>query len=170
MAVFQIGPLILELTMVVVIIGTLFPWYYLVIIVVSIVAYVVDTFVVTEWRAKYFKELNNKDNAYVSRSTDSLLNFETVKYFNAEAHETARYKKALMDYKWMNVKVTKSMIVLNLSQAVCIGVALALNLIIANNGIQSGTINIGDFIMLNTYILQIYTPLGFLGTMWRLIR
>ena len=70
----------------------------------------------------------------------------------------------------MNVKVTKSMIVLNLSQAVCIGVALALNLIIANNGIQSGTINIGDFIMLNTYILQIYTPLGFLGTMWRLIR
>ena len=132
MAVFSIAPLFLELIMVVIIFFLLFPWYFGVIIVVSIVVYLIDTFTVTEWRAKYFKELNRKDNAYVQRATDALLNFETVKYFNAEAHEEERYFKALMEYKYMNVSVTKSMVILNLSQAVCIGIALAANLMVAN--------------------------------------
>lgn len=73
--------------MVVVIIGAMFPWYFFLIILGSITGYLVDTFLVTEWRAKYFKDMNLKDQAYNQKATDSLLNFETVKYFNAEAHE-----------------------------------------------------------------------------------
>lgn len=95
LTIFQIGPLILELAFVIIIIAYIFPWYFFIVILVSIVAYVTDTFLVTEWRAKYFKSMNIKDQNYNQKATDSLLNFETVKYFNAEKHEEERYMKAL---------------------------------------------------------------------------
>lgn len=168
--IFSIWPLFMELAFVVVVIGFFFPFWFFILVILSIVAYIVDTFVVTEWRAKFFKNMNTKDNNYVQKATDSLINFETVKYFNAEEHEEKRYMEALKEYKTANIKVTKSLVVLGLSQATIINIGLLLNLALANYMIMKGTLVIGDFVMINTYILQIYGPLNFLGTMWRFIR
>lgn len=114
----------------IVIVGILFPWYFFLIILVSIAAYIIDTFVVTEWRAKYFKTQNIKDQNYNQKATDALLNFETVKYFNAEQHEEERYMKALQDYKKENVKVSYSLVTLNLSQAAIIALCILANLML----------------------------------------
>jgi ATP-binding cassette subfamily B protein len=168
--IFNIWPLFLELTFVVIVIAIYFPFWFFFLVLISIVAYITDTFVVTEWRAKYFKRMNQKDNNYVQKATDSLINFETVKYFNAELHEENRYMEALQEYKKENIKVTRSMVVLGLSQATIINIGLLLNLLLANYMIVTKQLIIGDFVMLNTFILQIYAPLNFLGTMWRSIR
>jgi ABC-type transport system involved in Fe-S cluster assembly fused permease/ATPase subunit len=114
--------------------------------------------------------MNTADNNYVQKATDSLLNFETVKYFNAEKHEEERYMKALQVYKKENIRVTRTLVVLNLSQNFVINIGLLLNLLLANYMIVSGNLIIGDFVLLNTYMLQIYAPLNFLGTLWRWIR
>lgn len=168
--IFNIWPLFLELAFVVVIIGFFYPFWFFILVLISIIAYILDTFLVTEWRAKYFKRMNKSDNNYVQKATDALLNFETVKYFNAEEHEEKRYMDALQDYKKENIRVTKSLVVLGLSQATIINIGLLLNLLLANYMITTGQLIIGDFVMLNVYILQIYGPLNFLGTMWRFIR
>lgn len=168
--IFSIGPLFLELLFVVLIIGFFFPYWFFLLIVISVVGYILDTYFVTEWRAKYFKNMNDKDNNYVQKATDALLNFETVKYFNAEKHEEDRYMEALEQYKYANIRVTKSLVVLGISQNVIINIGLLLNLFLANYMIITGQLVIGDFVMLNAYILQIYAPLNFLGTMWRFVR
>lgn len=168
--IFNIGPLFLELLLVVLIIGFFFPYWFFILVCLSIIAYMVDTFYVTEWRARYFKAMNTADNNYVQKATDSLLNFETVKYFNAEKHEEERYMEALKIYKKENIKATRSLVVLNISQNFVTNLGLLLNLLLANYMIVSGELIIGDFVLLNTYMLQIYAPLNFLGTMWRMIR
>jgi ATP-binding cassette subfamily B protein len=114
--------------------------------------------------------MNLKDNAYVQKATDSLLNFETVKYFNAEDHERDRYMKALQEYKVENVATTNSMVVLNISQSFLLFVGLLLNLLLGAYQIENGTFQVGDFVLLNTYILQVYGPLFFLGSFWRWIK
>lgn len=163
-------PLILELAFVLGIISYLFPWEFVCIVFGSLLLYVALTYIVTEWRAKFFKAMTLKDAEYNQKATDSLLNFETVKYFNAEQHEEERFKASLMQYKTANVTVAKSLVTLNITQAICISLGLAANLLMAFSKIQSGAMNVGDFVSLNAYILQMYIPLSFLGTMWRFIR
>lgn len=124
----------------IVIIGILFPWYFFLIILVTIAAYIIDTFVFTEWRAKYFKNQNIKDQNYNQKATDALLNFETVKYFNAEQHEEDRYMKALLDYKKENVKVSYSLVTLNLSQALIIVICMSAILTLTLYSIRNGTL------------------------------
>lgn len=124
----------------------------------------------TEWRAKYFKSLATKDTEYNQKATDSLLNFETVKYFNAEKHEEERFLNALGEYKKENITVAKSLVVLNITQSGIIALGLLTALLIAYHKIIGGTFKVGDFVMINTYILQMYAPLNFLGTFWRFIR
>lgn len=111
-----------------------------------------------------------KDAAYSQKATDSLLNFETVKYFNAEEHEEERFLKALKEYKSANITVAKSLVVLNISQAFIIALGLSSSLFLAYYMISDQTLQVGDFVMINTYIIQMYAPLGFLGTFWRFIR
>jgi ATP-binding cassette, subfamily B, heavy metal transporter len=111
-----------------------------------------------------------KDTEYNQKATDSLLNFETVKYFNAEKHEEDRFLKALGEYKHENVVVAKSLVLLNMTQAGIIALGLLAALMIASTKIVGGDFQVGDFVMINTYILQIYAPLNFLGTFWRFIR
>jgi len=125
---------------VIVIIGILFPWYFFLIILVTIAAYIIDTFVFTEWTAKYFKNQNIKDQNYNQKVTDALLNFETVKYFNAEQHEEDRYMKALLDYKKENVKVSYSLVTLNLSQALIIVICMSAILTLTLYSIRNGTL------------------------------
>ena len=170
MALFQILPLIVELILVMTIIFSLYPVIFFLVVFASVAIYIGATIVLTEWRAKYFKSMAQKDTEYNQKSTDSLLNFETVKYFNAEKHEEDRFLKALGDYKRENVVVAKSLVALNMTQSGIIAMGLLAALMIATNKVVEGQFKVGDFIMINTYILQIYAPLNFLGTFWRFIR
>jgi ABC-type transport system involved in Fe-S cluster assembly fused permease/ATPase subunit len=89
------------------------------------------TYIGTEWRAKYFKDMNKKDSQYVQKATDSLLNFETVKYFNAEDHEQKRFQIPLLEYKHANIKVTQSMVAVNVTEGLTISVGLTISLYLA---------------------------------------
>ena len=100
---FTLFPMMLDITIVLIVVTILFPYYFLLIILTIIVIYMVATFMITEWRAKYFKAMNIADNNYVQKATDALLNFETVKFFNAEGHEAQRFNGALLNYKAKNI-------------------------------------------------------------------
>jgi len=168
---FNLLPIFIELLFVLIIIAVIYPIAFFVICGGSVVIYIFSTVMVTEYRAKYFKRMATKDTEYVQKATDSLLNFETVKYFNAEEHEEQRFINALQDYKKENIIVARSLVALNVMQGFVIASGLVLALLLAYSKIINFKgFNVGDFVMINTYILQMYTPLNFLGTFWRFIR
>jgi ABC-type transport system involved in Fe-S cluster assembly fused permease/ATPase subunit len=167
---FSLLPIILELSFVMGVIGFIYPWEFVACTFASVVLYIFVTVMITEWRAKHFKSMAQKDTEYNQKATDSLLNFETVKYFNAEKHEENRFLEALGEYKSKNIIVANSLVVLNITQALIIALGLTGSLFLAYYQISDHTLQIGDFVMINTYILQMYAPLGFLGTFWRFIR
>lgn len=167
---FNILPILLEIVFTLIVLASLFPWAFFLGVLITVLLYFIFTYVLTEWRAKYFKDMNNKDNSVVQKATDALLNFETVKYFNAEAHEEDRYQTALSTYKTANIKVARSLVALNLAQSLIINLGLVINLYIAYSMIVNGTLQVGDFVMVNQYIIQIYQPLNILGSFWRWIR
>ena len=163
-------PLVLELCLVLIIIAILYPIVFFFVLTLSVVIYIAATLQLTEWRAKYFKAVATKDAEYSQKATDSLLNFETVKYFNAEEHEERRFMDALSAYKKENIVVARSLALLNIVQSGIIACGLLTALMIAFSKITSTEFQVGDFVMINTYILQMYAPLNFLGTFWRFIR
>ena len=167
---FSLLPMLVEIGFVVATIAVLYPARYFWLNLGCITLYLLATVIVTEWRAGYFKEMTKKDANYVQKATDSLLNFETVKYFNAEDHEERRFHVSLLAYKQANVIVAKTLVTLNMSQAVIISGGLLTTLMLSYGDILKGTMVISDFIVFNVYILQVYVPLGFLGTFWRFIR
>jgi ATP-binding cassette subfamily B protein len=167
---FSIGPLILELAMVAVIFATLFGWQYMAVVLVTITLYILFTFRVTEWRVKIRREMNDQDTDANQKAIDSLLNFETVKYFGAEAREAQRYDGAMSQYERAAVRTGLSLSFLNAGQAVIITIGLVLVMVMAAMGVQKGVLTVGDFVMVNAYMIQITLPLGFLGTVYREIR
>ncbi len=167
---FSIGPLILELSMVAVIFAVLFGWQYMAVVVVTITLYVAFTFRITEWRVKIRREMNDQDTDANQKAIDSLLNFETVKYFGAEAREAHRYDGAMARYEVAAVKTGLSLTVLNAGQAALITAGLLGVMVMAAQGVQAGVLTVGDFVMVNAYMIQITLPLGFLGTVYREIR
>jgi ATP-binding cassette, subfamily B, heavy metal transporter len=167
---FSIVPLFLQLAMVAVIFFWLFDVWYLVVVVVTITLYVWFTFAVTEWRVKQRREMNKQDNDANQKAIDSLLNFETVKYFNAEAMEARRYDAAMQKYETAAVQTNYSLSVLNFGQALLITAGLVIVMVMAAMGVQSGKLTVGDFVMVNAYMIQITMPLNFLGTVYREIR
>jgi ABC-type transport system involved in Fe-S cluster assembly fused permease/ATPase subunit len=167
---FSIGPLILELAMVAVIFWTLFGWQYMAVVIVTITLYVTYTFRVTEWRVKIRREMNDQDTDANQKAIDSLLNFETVKYFGAEAREAARYDGAMARYETAAVKTGISLTVLNAGQALLITAGLMGVMVMAARGVSAGSLTVGDFVMVNAYMIQITLPLNFLGTVYREIR
>ncbi len=167
---FSIGPLILELTMVSVIFAVLFGWQYMAVVVVTITIYVVYTFRVTEWRVKLRREMNDQDTDANQKAIDSLLNFETVKYFNAESREADRYDSAMSQFETAAVKSGQSLSFLNAGQAFIITTGLVIVMVMAAQGVQQGLLTVGDFVMVNAYMIQITLPLNFLGTVYREIR
>ena len=167
---FNLLPMIVEIGFVVATISVLYPQRYFWLNLGGIVLYLLATVIVTEWRAGYFKEMTKRDASYVQKATDSLLNFETVKYFNAEDHEQRRFHVSLLAYKESNVTVAKTLITLNMSQAVIITGCLLSTLMLSYSDILKGKMIVSDFIVFNVYILQVYVPLSFLGTFWRFIR
>lgn len=167
---FSIGPLILELLLVAGIFWTLFGWQYMAVVLVTIMVYIAFTFRVTEWRVKIRREMNDQDTDANQKAIDSLLNFETVKYFGAEAREAQRYDGAMQRYETAAVKTGLSLSFLNGGQAFIINTGLILVMVMAAVGVQNGTLTVGDFVMVNAYMIQITLPLGFLGTVYREIR
>jgi ATP-binding cassette, subfamily B, heavy metal transporter len=167
---FSIGPLILELAMVAVIFATVFGVSYMLVVVVVITLYVTFTLRVTEWRVKIRREMNDQDTDANQKAIDSLLNYETVKYFNAEGREAARYDHAMQRYEVAAVKTGQSLSFLNAGQALLITSGLVIVMVMAAMGVQRGELTVGDFVMVNAYMIQITMPLNFLGTVYREIR
>ncbi len=167
---FSIGPLILELMLVAGILFFMFDVWYLVVITVTIALYVWFTFAVTEWRVKLRREMNDQDTDANQKAIDSLLNFETVKYFGAEAREAARYDRAMERYETAALKTSYSLAFLNFGQAFIITAGLVIVMVMAAIGVQAGALTVGDFVLVNAYMIQITLPLNFLGTVYREIR
>ena len=167
---FSIGPLLLELLMIAGVLFVLFDAWYLVIVVGTIAIYVWFTFAVTEWRVKIRKVMNEQDTDANQKAIDSLLNFETVKYFGAESREAARYDSAMERYEAAALKTSYSLAFLNFGQSLIITSGLVGVMVLAAVGVQNGALTVGDFVMVNAYMIQITMPLNFLGTVYREIR
>jgi ATP-binding cassette, subfamily B, heavy metal transporter len=167
---FSIGPLILELTMVSIIFAVFFGWQYAAVVIVTISIYIYFTFKVTEWRVKLRRQMNDQDTDANQKAIDSLLNYETVKYFNAETREADRYDGAMRQYETAAVKTGLSLSFLNAGQAALITTGLVIVMVMSARGVQAGTLTVGDFVMVNAYMIQITMPLNFLGTVYREIR
>ncbi len=167
---FSIGPLALELVMVAAILAVLFDIRYLVVVAVTIAAYVGFTFAVTEWRVKIRREMIREDQDAAQKSMDSLLNFETVKYFGAEGREARRYDGAMGRYVAAALRTSYSLAALNAGQSLLITAGLVAVMVMAAMGVAAGELTTGDFVMVNAYMIQITVPLNFLGTVYREIR
>jgi len=166
----SIGPLILELTLVSIIFALYFGWEYMVVVVVTIAVYITYTLKVTEWRVKIRRAMNDSDTDANQKAIDSLLNFETVKYFNAETWEARRYDRAMAKYEDMAVRTGLSLSALNVGQSFIITCGLIGVMVMSARGVQAGQFTVGDFVMVNAYMIQITMPLNFLGTVYREIR
>nr|WP_309501709.1 ABC transporter ATP-binding protein/permease [uncultured Roseovarius sp.] len=167
---FSIGPLVIELLLIGIVLWTLFDFWYLAVVVVVIALYVAFTFKVTEWRVKLRKQMNDQDTDANQKAIDSLLNYETVKYFGAEDREAMRYDAAMAGYESAALSTSYSLAFLNFGQSLLITAGLVIVMVMAAMGVQSGAMTVGDFVMVNAYMIQITMPLNFLGTVYREIR
>ncbi|MEM0934893.1 MAG: ABC transporter ATP-binding protein/permease [Pseudomonadota bacterium] len=167
---FSIVPMLLELVLIAAILATLFDFAFLAVLTVTVVLYVVFTFRVTEWRLDIRRKMNDEDNLATQRAIDSLLNFETVKYFAADRREAARYDSAMARFEEASVNTSSSLAALNAGQALIVNAGLVAVMALAARGVAAGEYTVGDFVMVNAYMLQIIVPLNFLGTVYREIR
>ena len=167
---YSIIPTLIEVAMVLALLGTQFDMGYVWITLVALVLYITFTVVVTEWRTKFRREMNELESTSQTRAIDSLLNYETVKYFNNEAFEGRRYDEALEKLRRARIKSQTTLSMLNAGQQLVIAVALVLMLYRATQGVVSGEMTLGDLVMVNAFMIQLYIPLGFLGVLYREIK
>jgi len=170
MMLFNIVPTIVELGMVLVLLLALFSSGFALVTAATIGAYAVWTLVVTEWRIAIRRDMNISDQDANTKAIDSLLNYETVKYFGNEDFEAERFDRALQDYETSAVKNKTTLSLLNAGQGVIIAIGVTIIMIMAAQGVQAATMTIGDFVLVNTYLLQLYLPLNFLGSSYREIK
>lgn len=166
----NIIPTIIEIILVAGIFAYLYGLSFSLVILTTITAYIIFTLAITEWRIGYVRRMNETDNKATSRAVDSLLNYETVKYFNNEHHELARYGSALESYKIAAVINRLGLNLLNSGQTVIITIGLVLIMIMAGSQVRDNILTIGDFVALNAFVLQVYIPLNFLGFAYREIK
>ena len=167
---FSVGPLVFELLIIAGIMFFWFDYFYLTVIMVMIAVYIWFTFKVTEWRVKIRKIMNDQDTDANQKAIDSLLNYETVKYFSAEEREANRYDGAIEQYEKAALTTAYSLAFLNFGQSLIITAGLIIVMVMAAIGVKSGYLTVGDFVMVNAYMIQITMPLNFLGTVYREIR
>ena len=136
----------------------------------TIGGYIVFTLLFTEWRSKFRREMNERDNEANTKAIDSLLNYETVKYFGNERHEAKRFDRALARYETAAVKSTTTLSMLNVGQGLVIAIGLIIVMIMAGAGVRDHSMTVGDFVMVNTFLIQLYMPLNFLGFAYREIK
>ena len=167
---FSILPTLLEILFVTVILWTLFDIWFALVTLVTVVSYIAFTMWVTEWRLKFRREMNANDQEANTKAIDSLINFETVKYFGNEEHEASRYDVALRRYERAAVHSQSSLSVLNVGQSLIISIGLTSVMVMAAQGIIAGTMTLGDFVLVNTYLIQLYQPLNLFGWVYREIK
>ena len=167
---FSVIPIILEITMVTVLLAFKFDWTFVVITLCAIVFYIVTTISITEWRTQHRRQMNEMDSKANTKAIDSLLNYETVKYFGNEAFEAGRYDKNLQKYEFAATKSETSLGILNSAQSVIIAMAVTALMWRASEGIVAQKLTLGDLVMVNALLIQLYIPLNFLGAMYREIR
>jgi ATP-binding cassette subfamily B protein len=167
---YSILPTIIEVALVLTLLGSMFDMGYVWITLTALVLYVVFTVVVTEWRTQFRRQMNELESTSQSKAVDSLLNYETVKYFNNEAFEAERYDQSLQRLRRVRIKTQTTLSMLNAGQQLIIATALVLMLWRATQGVVDGRLSLGDLVMVNAFMIQLYIPLGFLGVLYREIK
>jgi ATP-binding cassette subfamily B protein len=167
---YSIVPTLIEVTLVLVILGVKFDAWFAWITIIALAIYITFTVTVTEWRTKFRREANEYDSAAHTKAIDSLLNYETVKYFNNEAFEARRYDESLEQLRKARLKSQTTLSMLNTGQQLVIAIALVAMLWRATEGVVNGSMTLGDLVMINAFMIQLYIPLNFLGVLYREIK
>ena len=170
MIILQLLPTILELAMIIGILLWMFDWRYVAVILVTVTAYLAFTYLATEWRIAIRRDMNDSDTNANVKAIDSLLNFETVKYFSAEAREKARYDVSMAKYETASTKALTSLAVLNAGQAAIFTAGMTVAMVLCAIDITRGRNTVGDFVMINAMMIQLYQPLNFMGMVYREIK
>ena len=170
LGVFNILPTLLEVVMVTFILWRMFGVRFAAVIFVAVAAYMAFTLGFTNWRVRFRRTMNEIDSEAQTKALDSLLNYETVKYFGNEAHEASRFDAALLRYQRAAIKSQVTLNMLNTGQALVIAAGLAIVMLLAARGVRAGTMTVGKFVLVNTYLMQLYQPLNFLGFVYRQIK
>ena len=163
-------PTILEFVLVLGILAWEFDWVYSFVVLVMVVVYLAYTYKATQWRISIRKQMNDSDTDANTKAVDSLLNYETVKYFNAEQRETARYDRSMEKYEKASTQTYTSLAVLNAGQAVIFSIGMAIVMVLAARDIMAGRVSIGSFVLVNAMLVQLYIPLNFMGMLYREIK
>src|SRR5437762_2832953 len=166
----QLVPTAIELALIVAVLLYQFDWRYVVVILITVACYMVFSYLATEWRINIRRRMNDSDTDANVKAIDSLLNYETVKYFVAEEREAARYDRSMARYEEASVQAYVSLAVLNAGQATIFTIGLAAVMVMCAYGIKEGTNTIGDFVMINAMMIQLYQPLNFMGMVYREIK
>jgi len=164
---FSIIPTLLEVLLVAFILWGMFDWTFAVATLLTIGLYIAFTLVFTDWRLRFRRAMNEMDQDANTKAIDSLLNYETVKYFGNEKHEERRYDGSLARYEGAYIRSEVTLNLLNMGQAAIIAVGLTVVMVMAARGVISGRMTVGDFVLVNTYLIQLYLPLNFLGFVYR---
>lgn len=170
MVLLQLAPTAVELVLIVAVLLLHFDWRYVAVIAATVAVYMLFTYYATEWRINIRRKMNDSDSDANAKAIDSLLNYETVKYFSAEEREAKRYDRSMTRYEDASVKAYVSLAVLNAGQAVIFTIGLTAAMALCAFGIENGSNTVGDFVMINAMMIQLYTPLNFMGMVYREIK
>ena len=170
MVILQLVPTIVEVTLLMAVLLWKFDWRYVLATLITVVIYMYYTYIATEWRIGIRRKMNDSDTEANTKAIDSLLNYETVKYFNSEEREAARYDRSMERYEQASVKAYTSLAVLNTGQAIIFTAGLTATMVMCASGVRSGRNTVGDFVMVNAMMIQLYQPLNFMGMVYREIK
>lgn len=170
MVILQLVPTIVELLLVMGVLLWQFDWRYVLVVAITVVVYMYYTYLATEWRIAIRRNMNEFDTEANTKAIDSLLNYETVKYFSAETREAERYDKTVERFERASVKTYTSLAVLNTGQAIIFTLGLTSTMLMCAVGVRNGTHTVGDFVMINAMMIQLYQPLNFMGMVYREIK
>ncbi|MBR0690209.1 ABC transporter ATP-binding protein/permease [Bradyrhizobium manausense] len=170
MVILQLIPTIVEVTLLMAVLLWQFDWRYVVATLITVTLYMYYTYIATEWRIGIRRKMNDSDTEANTKAIDSLLNYETVKYFSAEAREAQRYDKSVARYEEASIHTYTSLAVLNTGQAVIFTLGLTATMLMCAIGVRNGTNTVGDFVLVNAMMIQLYQPLNFMGMVYREIK
>jgi ATP-binding cassette subfamily B protein len=170
MVILQLAPTIVEVALLMAVLLWQFDWRYVLVTMITVVVFMYYTYVATEWRIGIRRKMNDSDTEANTKAIDSLLNYETVKYFGAEEREATRYDRSMERYEGASVKTYTSLAVLNTGQAIIFTAGLTATMLMCAIGVRKGTNTVGDFVMVNAMMIQLYQPLNFMGMVYREIK
>ena len=170
MVILQLVPTVVEVALLMAVLLWMFDWRYVVVTLITVVIFMYYTYVATEWRIEIRRRMNESDTEANTKAIDSLLNYETVKYFSAEQREATRYDHSMERYERNSVKTYTSLAVLNTGQAIIFTAGLTATMLMCAIGVRNGTNTVGDFVMVNAMMIQLYQPLNFMGMVYREIK